>query len=49
MTEARIEQIEQAPSATHPSVWDGQGVDDEREGGAEAMLDRLLDGDWSTS
>ena len=49
MSEARTERDDEAPAVTYPAVWDGHGVDGDREGGAEAMLDRLLDGDWSTS
>jgi hypothetical protein len=48
-TSERTDQTEQPPAAAYPSVWDGPRAKDDGEGGAEAMLDRMLDGDWSTS
>ena len=48
-TTERTDQTDEPPAVTYPSVWDGPRDAEDGEGGAEAMLDRMLDGDWSTS
>ena len=49
MSEATTERTEAPPAVRYPSVCDGAPDEGDGEGGAEAMLDRMLDGDWSTS